>query len=31
MFEVTPAALEQLELQFENQDITPIRVYMAAG
>jgi len=31
MFEVTQAALEQLELQFENQDITPIRVYMAAG
>jgi hypothetical protein len=31
MFELTKAAQEQLERQFENQDILPIRIYMAAG
>lgn len=31
MFEVTQAALEQLQLQFKDQDVTPIRVYLAAG
>ncbi len=31
MFDLTKAAQEQLERQFENQDIMPIRIYMAAG
>ncbi len=31
MFELTKAAKEQLDLHFANQDVSPIRVYMAAG
>ena len=31
MFELTKAAKEQLDMHFTGKDVSPIRVYMAAG